>query len=106
MRNGLSLSAFLALLSPLTAAPPAVEPTKPVDVVLCLDTSGSMNGLLGSARRRLWAVVNDLAKMEPAPALRVAVYSYGNNGYDPARGWVRKETDLTTDLDEVHKRLH
>ncbi|HVK10085.1 MAG TPA: VWA domain-containing protein, partial [Gemmataceae bacterium] len=74
--------------------------------VLCLDTSGSMNGLLDSARRRLWAVVNDMAKLEATPTLRVAVYSYGNNAYDPARGWVRKETDLTTDLDEVHKRLH
>lgn len=106
MRYGLSLSAFLAFLSPLAAAPPAAEKTKPVDVVLCLDTSGSMDGLLDSARRRLWAVVNELAKMEPAPALRVAVYSYGNNTYAASRGWVRKETDLTTDLDEVHKCLH
>ncbi len=106
MRFGLSLSALLASLTPLTAAPPAAEATRPVDVVLCLDTSGSMNGLLDSARRRLWAVVNDMAKLEATPTLRVAVYSYGNNGYDPARGWVRKETDLTTDLDEVHKRLH
>ena len=106
MRFGLSLSALLASLTPLAAAPPAAETARPVDVVLCLDTSGSMNGLLDSARRRLWAVVNDMAKLEATPTLRVAVYSYGNNGYDPARGWVRKETDLTTDLDEVHKRLH
>jgi hypothetical protein len=106
MRFGLSLSALLASLTPLTAAPPAADATRPVDVVLCLDTSGSMNGLLDSARRRLWAVVNDMAKLEATPTLRVAVYSYGNNSYDPARGWVRKETDLTTDLDEVHKRLH
>jgi hypothetical protein len=105
MRFGLSLLASLALIPTLHSAPPA-ETTRPVDVVLCLDTSGSMDGLLDSARRRLWAVVNDMAKMEPVPALRVAVYSYGNNGYDAARGWVRKETDLTTDLDEVHKRLH
>jgi len=106
MRHALTLSAVLALLSPLAAAPPAGEKTKPVDVVLCLDVSGSMDGLLDSARRRLWVVVNDLAKMEPTPDLRVALYSYGNNAYDPARGWVRKEIDLTTDLDEIHKRLH
>jgi hypothetical protein len=106
MRVGLSLTVLLASLTPLSAAPPTAEATRPVDVVLCLDTSGSMDGLIDSARRRLWAVVNDMAKVEPNASLRVGVYSYGNNSYDPARGWVRKETDLTTDLDEVHKRLH
>ena len=72
-------SPSLPLLS--VAAPPA-DKTKPVDVVLCLDTSGSMDGLIDSAKRKLWDVVNDLAKMEPTPSLRVALYSYGNNTYD------------------------
>ena len=96
----------LALVpAPLFAAPPA-ERARAVDVVLCLDTSGSMDGLIDSARRKLWAVVNDLARAEPTPALRVALYSYGNNTYDPARGWVRREVELTADLDEVYKRVH
>ncbi|HKB02127.1 MAG TPA: VWA domain-containing protein [Gemmataceae bacterium] len=104
MRTGLALA--LALLpAPLLADAPA-ERAKPVDVVLCLDTSGSMDGLIDSAKIRLWALVNGLAKMQPAPALRVALYSYGNNTYDRTRGWVRKEVDLTTDLDEVYKRVH
>src|SRR3954462_12685279 len=105
MRFGLSLSAlaFPPLLS--VAAPPA-EKAKPADVVLCLDTSNSMDGLIDSARRKLWAVVNDLAKMEPTPSLRVGLYSYGNNTYDARRGWVRREVELTTDLDEVYKRIN
>src|SRR5436309_10930716 len=104
MRLGLSLSAlaFLPLLS--LAAPPAEKP-KPVDVVLCLDTSNSMDGLIDSAKRKLWTIVNDLAKIDPAPTLRVALYSYGNDFYDPKTGWVRKDLDLTTDLDEVYKQL-
>src|SRR6476619_1382750 len=105
MRFGLSLSvlALLPLLS--VAAPPAAAP-KPVDVVLCLDTSNSMDGLIDSAKRKLWAVVNDLAKVEPTPALRVALYSYGNNTYDASKGWVRREVELTTDLDEIYKRVN
>jgi von Willebrand factor type A domain len=102
------MRAVLALVlvpAPLFAAPPP-ERARTVDVVLCLDTSGSMDGLIDSAKRKLWAVVNDLAKAEPTPALRVALYSYGNNTYDPARGWVRREVELTTDLDEVYKRVH
>src|SRR5688572_10494033 len=101
----ITLAVALALVpAALVAAPPAA-PSKPVDVVLCLDTSGSMDGLLDSAKRKLWAVVNDLAKMEPTPALRVGLYSYGNNTYDARRGWVRPEVPLTTDLDEVYKRI-
>ena len=101
MRFGLSLIA-LALLAP---ALPAAAP-KPVDVVLCLDTSGSMDGLIDSAKRKLWAVVNDLARMEPTPSVRVGLYSYGNNAYDAKRGWVRREIELTTDLDEVYMRIN
>jgi hypothetical protein len=100
------LAAALALVpAALLAAPPAGKP-RPVDVVLCFDTSNSMDGLIDSAKRRLWTVVNDFARVEPTPALRVGLYSYGNNTYDAATGWVRKEVDLTTDLDEVYKRIH
>jgi hypothetical protein len=104
MRAGLVL-AFL-LVPPSLFAAPSAEQAKPVDVVLCLDTSNSMDGLIDSAKRRLWAVVNDLAKMEPTPNLRVALYSYGNNTYDASKGWVRREVELTTDLDEVYKRIN
>jgi len=103
----LALSLLSLALVPLfaTAAPKDATP-KPVDVVLCLDTSNSMDGLIDSAKRKLWAVVNDLAKMEPAPSLRVGLYSYGNNTYDAKRGWVRLEVPLTTDLDEVYKHIN
>ena len=104
MRFGISLVALSLLTASLPAAPPAAKP-KPVDVVLCLDTSNSMDGLIDSAKRKLWAIVNDLAKIEPTPTLRVALYSYGNDSYDPKTGWVRKDLDLTSDLDEVYKKL-
>src|SRR5262245_22258251 len=104
MRAGVAFAVALIPTS-LLAAPPATK-SQHVDVVLCLDTSGSMDGLIDSAKRRLWTVVNDLAKVEPTPSLRVALYSYGNNTYDAARGWVRREVELTTDLDEVYKRIN
>jgi hypothetical protein len=92
----------------LSGAPAvAEEPAKPkvVQVALCLDTSSSMDGLIDSAKHRLWDVVNDLAKVKPTPDLRVALFSYGNNAYDPKAGWVRKELDLTSDLDRVSEKL-
>jgi hypothetical protein len=78
---------------------------KPIDVVICLDVSNSMDGLIASAKTKLWDIVNDLAKIKPAPQLRVGLYSYGNDRYDPKVGWIRKESDLTTDLDEISKKL-
>lgn len=79
---------------------------QPVDVVICLDVSNSMNGLIDSARSKLWDIVNDLARVKPTPELRVSLYSYGHQSYDASSGWVRKELDLTTDLDALYQKLN
>lgn len=84
----------------------AHEPVqKNVDLVLCLDTSNSMDGLIDSAKRKLWDIVNQFGKARPVPKLRVALYSYGNDTYSRSTGWVRQETGLTTDLDKVSEKL-
>lgn len=83
-----------------------VNEGKHIDVVLCLDVSGSMQGLIASAKIKLWDVVNELGRVKPTPHLRVALYSYGHQTYSPKDGWVRKDIDLTTDLDEVYKKLN
>jgi hypothetical protein len=90
---------------PLRADDAGKTPSKAVDLAICLDTSNSMDGLIGSAKSKLWDIVNDLAKAKPTPRLRVALFSYGNDGYDPKVGWVRKDLDFTTDLDKVNEKL-
>ncbi len=42
----------------------ALDPATDVDLVICLDVSGSMNGLIDSAKIRLWDIVNELAKLK------------------------------------------
>ncbi len=102
------LGAALALLAAPAFAADAPKPAegKPIDVVICLDVSGSMQGLVGAAKMKLWDIVNDLGKVQPTPKLRVALYSYGHTSYDPKAGWVRKEIDLTNDLDAVYQKLN
>src|SRR5439155_9452667 len=92
----------------VSAAADAARPAtvKNIDVVLCLDASNSMDGLIGSAKTKLWDIVNDLAKVKPTPNLRVGLYSYGNDGYDAKIGWIRKEVDLTNDLDTTDQKLN
>jgi hypothetical protein len=89
------------------AAPPTTRPiaSQDVDLAICLDTSGSMDGLIDSARQKLWAIVNELAKAQPKPNLRVALYHYGNDGLDAKTGWVSQLSDLTADLDGIYSKL-
>jgi hypothetical protein len=84
---------------------PAKPKPKDIDLVLCLDISGSMEHLIDSAKQKLWDIVNDLAKVRPTPNLRVALYSYGATAYDPQKGWVQKDLDFGDDLDLVFKKL-
>ncbi len=98
---------FVACVAlPATAAEKAVVKPKPIDLVVCLDVSGSMHGLIDSAKIRLWDIVNELTRLKPTPNLRVGLYSYGHSTYSSESGWVRKEIDLTTDLDTVYAKLN
>ena len=95
--------------APVAPAAPVVAPvvagSKTVDLAICLDISGSMDGLIDSARQNLWAVVNDLARLQPTPQLRVALLTFGCSAHDAEKGWVKVETDFTTDLDAVSQKL-
>ncbi|MHC4903926.1 MAG: vWA domain-containing protein, partial [Planctomycetota bacterium] len=82
-----------------------IEEPRTVDLAICLDTSGSMSGLINAARQKLWAIVNELALAEPTPKLRVALLTFGNDGHDPEDGWVRIDSGLTDDLDVISQKL-
>jgi hypothetical protein len=98
---------ILAVTLPCPArAEVKAKPGPVIDVVLCLDVSSSMNDLIDSARVKLWDLVNELGTVKPTPRLRVGLYSYGHREYDVRTGWVRKEVDLTDDLDTVYKKLN
>lgn len=110
--------ASLALAQAPTAIAPMVETTdgaKPVvaamkssraiDLVICLDVSGSMNGLINAARQNLWSIVNDMATLKPQPELRVALLTYGSPVYGQDTGFVSVQSELTTDLDLVSQKL-
>lgn len=87
------------------AAPDNAQPSRAIDLVICLDVSGSMQGLIDAARQNLWAVVNDLATLQPQPDLRVALLTYGCPEYGADTGFVRVQTPLTSDLDLVSQKL-
>lgn len=98
-----ALAAFGAAFT-ATAQDKNVQKSK-IDLVICIDTSSSMNGLIESAKVKIWDIVNELAKAKPAPDLRIALYAYGSPQYGQESGWVRKELGFSTDLDAVYEKL-
>ena len=97
------LTALATLLLTLTAS--IAQQTRPVDVVVILDTSGSMENLLDAARARVWDVVNELGRMKPTPELRVGLVSFGTDLASEEQGFIVQHLDLSDDLDEVYSEL-
>ena len=97
------LTALTILLAALTTS--IAQETRPVDVVVMLDTSGSMENLLDATRARVWDVVNELGRMKPTPELRVGLVSFGTDEATEDQGFIIQHLNLTDELDEVYAEL-
>jgi len=94
----ISMNARALDLIPGGAKPPA-EDRPHIDVVFAIDCSGSMGGVIETAKQKVWAIVNEIARAKPSPELRIGLIGYGN-AMGPFRVF-----PLTNDLDEVYKNL-
>ena len=72
-----------------------------VEVVFCLDTTGSMGGLIAAAKAKIWSICNQIASGKPTPDLKVGLVAYRDKG----DAYITQVFDLTADLDAVHARL-
>jgi hypothetical protein len=95
----LSLSASAA--GPKVAAKKGKVARPKVEVVFCLDTTGSMGGLIDGAKARIWSICNQIAGGKPTPDLKVGLVAYRDRGDE----YITKVFDLTDDLDAVHGNL-
>jgi Mg-chelatase subunit ChlD len=75
--------------------------TREVEVVFCLDTTGSMGGLIRAAQSKIWSMCNQIAGGKPVPSLKVGLVAYRDKGDE----YITKVTDLSRDLDSVHQEL-
>lgn len=108
----------VVLAPPVDVSPPVVvgaDITAPigerrprVEVAFVLDTTGSMGGLLKSAKEKVWSVVDALAS-EPSlrgpdgkPSISLSLVAFRDRGDD----YVTQVTPLTADLDGFYARLH
>ncbi len=98
-----TLAAAAAIALGLAApAAPAGESSRPrMEVVFVLDTTGSMGGLIETAKRKIWSVANELARAKPSPEIRMGLVAFRDRGDD----YVTRVFDLDADLDRVYGRL-
>ncbi len=81
--------------APVKKAAPRVE------VVFCLDTTGSMSQLINAAKQKIWSISNQIAAGTPTPDLRIGLIGYR----DRTDTYVTKIYDLTDDLDGMYANL-
>ncbi|MDH5346070.1 MAG: VWA domain-containing protein, partial [Gammaproteobacteria bacterium] len=56
-------------------------PQRPViDVVFVLDTTGSMSGLIDTAKEKIWAIASTMASAQPTPDIRIGLVGYRDRG--------------------------
>ncbi|MBI5209361.1 MAG: VWA domain-containing protein [Elusimicrobia bacterium] len=97
-------TAALACQPVLAAEKEATAPKKDapsIEVVFVLDTTGSMGGLLDGAKRKIWAIVNDLAKGKPTPKIKMGLVAYR----DRRDQYVTQVEPLSANLDAVYEKL-
>lgn len=99
-----SLVALASCVLPAVAADKAAakKPKPKIEVVFCLDTTGSMGGLIEGAKQKIWSISNQIAGGKPTPELKVGLIAYRDRG----DAYITKVTDLTDDLDAIHGQLH
>jgi Mg-chelatase subunit ChlD len=96
----LAALAVVAGVGPASAAP--LETKKPnVEVVFCLDTTGSMGGLIEGAKQKIWSISNQIVAGKPTPNLKVGLLAFRDRG----DAYVTKLTDLTDNLDAIYSTI-
>jgi Mg-chelatase subunit ChlD len=79
----------------------APTPTKRVEVVFVLDTTGSMGGLIAAAKEKIWSIASTLAQAKQAPEISMGLVAYRDRG----DAYVTQVVDLNQDLDSMYAKL-
>jgi len=81
--------------NPQTVTQPKIE------VVFVLDTTGSMSGLIATAKEKIWSIATSMAQADQAPQISMGLVAYRDRGDD----YVTRIVDLSPDLDSMYAAL-
>ena len=72
-----------------------------IQIVFALDATGSMSGLIGAAKEKIWSIAGSLAQADPAPEIEMGLIFYRDRGDE----FITKKVALSTDIDAVYEQL-
>ncbi|MCF6406403.1 VWA domain-containing protein [Chitinophaga filiformis] len=72
-----------------------------IQIVFALDATGSMSGLIGAAKEKIWSIAGSLAQAEPAPVIEMGLLFYRDKG----DVFVTRKVALSSDIDDVYGKL-
>jgi len=107
--NALNAKAPIQIPAPPVAEAPdqppheiPTESTSPIiDVVFVLDTTGSMGGLIQTAKDKIWSIATTMSSAQQTPQIRIGLVGYRDRGDK----YVTKVIDLSSDVDSVYADL-
>lgn len=85
------------------AAYPEIPPPgeHKVQVVFALDATGSMSGLIGTAKEKIWSIASSFTQSDKSTVVQIGLVFYRDRGDQ----FVTKLVPLSTDLDNVYEKL-
>ena len=102
--------AAVAVYPAINRPAPGVDPvvvTQPtvaapvIDVVFVLDTTGSMSGLINTAKEKIWSIATTMTSSQQTPNIRIGLVGFRDRGDE----YVTRVIDLSDDLDSVYAAL-
>src|SRR6266513_211687 len=69
----------------------------PIDIVFCIDLSGSTNGIIEHLRNHLWHFVHELEQLEPQANFRFGFMGYSRPSFGKDNFYVKVIRDLSYD---------
>lgn len=77
-----------------------------IDVVFCIDLSGSTNGLVDDVREKIWDIVNQVNSYRPAPEFRIGIVAFSRPSFGAKNSYVKVLQKLTNDFDLLSYELY
>ena len=102
-----TVAVYPSIKTPAPAIDPNVQITLPmastpiIDVVFVLDTTGSMGGLIHTAKEKIWSIATTMTSAQQTPNIRIGLVGFRDRGDE----YVTRMIDLSDDLDSVYASL-
>ncbi|OUR73611.1 hypothetical protein A9Q78_02755 [Methylophaga sp. 41_12_T18] len=100
IQHALATTTSPVIIDPVKLAPVHNEQPK-IEVVFVLDTTGSMSGLIDTAKEKIWSIASTMASAQTAPDIKIGLVAYRDRGDD----YVTKSVPLSGDLDSMYAQL-